>query len=453
MKRREAIEVLSTMLAGTMFGSGCGAKRFPARRPNVVLFFCDDAGYADFGINGCLDIPTPRIDLLARSGVRFASGYVSSPVCSPSRAGLLTGRYQSRFGHDCNRDAINPGLPDGEHTLAESLAAAGYTTGLVGKWHLGGKGRGHPLDSGFSEFFGTLIFGGLHASKKEGRGIAFERGRERTVLDVSRSAAYVREATDFIHRHREQPFFLYLPWAIPHAPLQMLPEFEEKVAHISDPERRKYATLMASLDHGVGKVMDSLQAAGLSDNTMVFFLNDNGGPIHGEDAVRSNAPFRGGKGMLTEGGIRVIFLWSWPAVLPAGRVYEDPVISLDLFPTIGARCRAEPPGDRTIDGVDLLPFVQGENPGSPHPFLAWRTCEKPHGMSIRAGEWKLTSGPGELALYNLGIDPGESRNLAGSHPEQVKELLSRLDGWSREVNAEAELRAPRRTRRGGPEPP
>ncbi len=354
----------------------CGGERRPADRPNVVVIVADDMGYGDVGVHGCRDIPTPHIDSIAKAGVRCTAGYVSAPQCSPTRAGLLTGRYQQRFGHESNGAIPGSALPLTETTLAARLKAAGYATGLVGKWHLGDDADHHPLERGFGEFFGFL--GGANPYLPQGRsGVVprILRGREDAREEGYLTDAFAREAVSFVDRHKDGPFFLYLAFNAPHGPLQASVTYLKRFESIKDEKRRTYAAMVSALDDAVGAVMAKLHAAGLDERTLVVFLSDNGGPTDVNGS--SNAPLRGVKGETREGGIRVPFLLRWPGRLPAGAIYDRPVIQLDLHPTALAAAGAPVPADATPDGVDLLPYLTGSKSGDPHELLYWRFSRCP----------------------------------------------------------------------------
>jgi len=418
-------------------------------RPNIVFLLADDMGHADVGFNGCTDIPTPHIDALAQGGVRFANGYVSGPYCSPTRAGLLTGRYQQRFGHEFNPpgEDARDGLPLSETTIADRLKAAGYATGLVGKWHLGGAPQYHPQRRGFDEFFGFLS--GAH-SYEPGKGAPIYRGTKAVDVKEYLTDAIAREAVSFIDRHKSQPFFLYVSFNAVHTPMEATDERLKRFASIADETRRTYAAMLAAMDEGIGKVVDTLKAHGLEENTLIVFLSDNGGPtMRGTTTNGSrNAPFRGSKRTTLEGGIHVPFVMRWKGTLPAGAVYQPAVIQLDLLPTAlaAAGVAAEPAAK--LDGVNLLPFVCGQNAAAPHDALYWRLGPQ---TAIRRGDWKLVrydravdepettsnplSGPPVTAdrLYNLAADPGEQTDLAARHPEKVAELLKAWQAWNAEL--------------------
>jgi arylsulfatase A-like enzyme len=418
-----------------------------AAKPNIVILLADDMGYADAGFQGCKDIPTPHLDSLAQSGVRCTSGYVSGPYCSPTRAGLMTGRYQTRFGHEFNPGGgPEMGLPTTETTLADRLKAAGYATGLVGKWHLGSAPKFHPERRGFDEFFGFL--GGAHTYFAENtqtilRGT--KPAREKEYL----TDAFGREAVAFIERHKDRPFFLYLAFNAVHTPMEATEDRLARFASIEDRRRRTYAAMTSAMDEAIGRVLAALQSRGLDEKTLVFFLSDNGGPTMPGTTINgsSNAPLRGSKRTTLEGGIRVPFVVRWKGTLPGGRVYQHPVIQLDILPTALAAAGVEPKAEWKLDGVSLLPYLLGHNLGQPHDTLYWRFGPQ---MAIRRGDWKLVrydvaadgqSGnspkgrqPGVTSpkLYNLAEDIGESRDVAAEHPEKVQELQSAWQAWSAE---------------------
>lgn len=401
-------------------------------RPNIVVILADDLGYADLGCQGCKDIPSPRIDSIAKNGVRFTDGYVTCPVCSPTRAGLMTGRYQQRFGHELNpgppekAEAVF-GLPFKEKTMANHLKAAGYVTGLVGKWHLGLTDGYFPTQRGFDQYYGFLH--GAHPylyGSKDQRKIEVFRGR--TVIEEKEylTAAFAREAVSFIDRHRQAPFFLYLAFNAVHLPLEVTQKYLDRFPQIQDPKRRTYAAMLSAMDDAVGAVLDKLRAAGPAENTLIFFVSDNGGPT--AKNTSRNDPLRGYKDQLLEGGIRVPFLVQWKNHLPAGAVYHHPVSTLDIVPTALAAGSVKSPGDLPLDGVDLLPYLNGKSQGTPHQALYWRYGDQ---WAIRTGNWKLVQWDKEPAqLYDLGTDIGESRNLAQQRPDSVKELTAAWQAWN-----------------------
>ncbi|MBL0156715.1 MAG: sulfatase-like hydrolase/transferase [Bryobacterales bacterium] len=425
----------------------------PERPPNIVVILADDLGSGELGCQGNPQIPTPHIDSLAANGVRFTQGYVSAPYCAPSRAGLLTGRYQTRFGHERNvvgTRNLDPaiGLPLGEATMADALKAAGYATALCGKWHLGAAERYHPQRRGFDEFFGFLHEGHFYAPPPY-RGLTTRlrpneppyddnnpllRGKEAVEEKQYLTDAIARESVSFIERNRERPFFLYTAFNAIHSPMQARVQALRQFNHIGDEQRQLFAAMLSSMDDGVGAILSRLRERRLEENTLVFFLSDNGGPT--AELTSSNVPLRGGKGQLWEGGIRVPFLAQWKGRIAGGQVLDTPVISLDLLPTALAAARAPAPGSRTYDGVNLLPLLTGQNRAAPHETLFWRYSNS---VALRKGDWKLVrqtrpndanAAGGEFELYHLGRDPRESANLAASEPAVaagLKAELGRLD--------------------------
>jgi arylsulfatase A-like enzyme len=410
-----------------------------ARKPNVVILLADDLGYADTGFQGCKDIPTPHLDALAKSGVRCTSGYVSGPYCSPTRAGLMTGRYQTRFGHEFNPGGRDPGLPVSETTTADRMKAAGYVTGLVGKWHLGAAPKFHPQKRGFDEYFGFL--GGQHAYFP-GMGAPIYRGTEEVAEKEYLTDAFAREAVAFIDRHKKEPFFLYLAFNAVHTPMQATDDGLKKFASITDKRRRTYDAMTSSMDDAIGKVMAKLRAEKLEEDTLIFFFSDNGGPTMKGTTINGsiNTPLRGSKRTTLEGGVRVPFVVSWKGKLPAGKTYDLPVIQLDILPTALAAAGVEAKAEWKLDGVNLLPYLGGKNKAAPHETLYWRLGEQ---MAIRRGDWKLvrydpavdgeTGKATPYRLYNLAKDVGEKDDLAGKEPARVKELEAVWKKWNAEL--------------------
>jgi arylsulfatase A-like enzyme len=413
-----------------------------ARQPNVLILLSDDQGYADLGVQGSKDIPTPNIDRLAHQGLRCTQGYVSSAMCSPSRAGLLTGRSQSRFGHDINWEPdwpVDPndqrGLPLAEKTMADHLKAAGYRTGIVGKWHLGEAAPFHPNRRGFDDFFGFI--GGGHnyfcgdyrdQPPQNHYNTPLERnGEYQPVTPGYLTAVLGDEAAAFIHRNKEKPWLLYAAFNAPHTPMQATPELLERVKHIADERRRTYAAMVVGMDDAVGTILKQLQQDGLEECTLIFFLSDNGGPP--EDNASSNGPLRGRKGQMWEGGIRVPFIAKWKGVLPAGKTYDRPVSSLDILPTALAAAGASSVASQPLDGVDLMPYFTGKKSGDPHARLFWRIAERDI-WAVRSGDHKLVQQFGKRGLYDLSSDVGESKNQYDQLPDVRDRLQKAHDEWS-----------------------
>jgi arylsulfatase A-like enzyme len=441
--------LLSSMIAlGVPWFGGYASAQ--SRPPNIVVIVTDDMGYADIGVHGSKDIPTPNIDALANTGIRFTDAYVSGPYCSPTRAGLLTGRYPQRFGHEFNPGGGNEpdlGLPPSEVTLADRLEAAGYRTALVGKWHLGFADRLHPMERGFDEFFGFLGGGHAYFQVPATGANSILDGRTRVSEPAYLTDAFADRAVDFIQRHRAQPFFLYLAFNAVHTPMHAAEKYLARFQHIADPNRRTYAAMLAAMDDAIGRTLDALRAGDLEEKTLIILFNDNGGPTMATTSVNgsSNAPLRGSKRQTLEGGIRVPFIIRWKGQLPAGKVDNRPIIQLDVLPTALAAAGVDVKPEWKLDGVNLLPYLTGAVSAEPHAALYWRLGEH---MAIRSGAWKLVkSGEGRLrdvdhnaprdlstaALYNLKDDIGEQHDLAAKHPEKVRELTEAWQKWNREL--------------------
>ncbi len=407
------------------------------RKPNIILILADDLGYADVGFTGVKDIRTPNIDRIAHEGVTFTNGYVSHPFCSPTRAGLMTGRYQQRFGHE-NNPAYEPmdpdiGLPLSETLLPQYMRKAGYHTGIIGKWHLGATAKHHPTARGFDEQFG-FIGGGhdyfkasMEPDKRE-YNIPIERNGKPVELKEYLTDAFSREAVEFIHRNARQPFFLYLAYNAPHTPQQAPDKYLDAYANIADPVRRKYASMILGVDEGVRGVLQALKDEKLEEDTLVFFFSDNGGPI----AVNGshNTPYRGAKGQVYDGGIHVPFAARWKGRIPAGKKLADPVISLDVFATSTSLAGVTPPN---IDGVDLMPHILGQAKQPPHQRLFWRTGGGAS-FAVREGRYKLVKiGANPSALYDLEADISETTDIAASNPDVLVRLeAARLD-WNKQL--------------------
>ena len=398
------------------------------RKPNVILILSDDHGYSEIGLQGCKEVATPNIDSIAKNGVRFTNGYVSCPVCSPTRAGLMTGRYQQRFGHEDNPGPIpvaspNFGLPLSEKTMADYMKAEGYATGMVGKWHLGHRPEHHPQKRGFDEFFGFLT--GAHSYTKPGVGTLEPILRGTKEMDEKEylTDAFGREAVSFIDRHKSKPFFLYLAFNAVHAPMEAPDRYKDTFNHFQIPAKRAYAAMLKAMDEAVGRVLSQVRSAGLEDNTLIVFLGDNGG--YRVAGMTPNAPLNGFKGDTYEGGVRVPFMMQWKGKLQAGKVYEKPVISLDVLPTVVTVAGGKPGAN--VEGVNLLRYLTVKNSKSPHDKLFWRWVGK---SGARVGDWKLVqNGDGAQKLFNLTDDIGEKNDLAAANPAKLKELQAAYKAW------------------------
>ena len=408
------------------------SRPMPDRQPNVIVIVSDDAGYADFGFHGSEQVPTPNLDALAAKGVQFTQGYVSASVCSPSRAGLLTGRYQQRFGHEGNLSDPQLGLPTSESTLADQMKQQGYTTVALGKWHLGYNDEYHPLRRGFDEFYGMLAGSRSYfpiLDRRPGRQAILHDHEQIEESELS----YLTDdlgvfAAEYIEREHDQPFFMYLAFNAPHAPMHAT---ENDLARFSDIEaqnRRKYVAMVYAMDRAVGGVVEALHTTGQFDNTLIVFVNDNGGPYGN---ASDNGPLRGIKGSKWEGGVRVPFFMHWPAGLEGARTYDPPVISLDILPTTLAAAGGQPDAALELDGVNLLPYLHGEIESQPHEVLFWRRYVA---AAVRRGPWKLIRVTGsDPILIHLENDLGETTNLARQHPEIVSAMLGELEAWEAEL--------------------
>jgi len=426
-----------------------------ATRPNFVIIMCDDLGYADVGFTGAPDIRTPEIDKLAAAGVVCTSGYVTHPFCGPSRMGLLSGRYPHAFGGQYNlppkhlgiEEYNRLGIPESETLISKVLQDAGYFTGAVGKWHLGEEDEYHPNNRGFDDFYGFL--GGGHNYFPEQYRAAYENQKRAGKTHINdylhpleHNGKPTREdeyLTDELSMHavrflkqaagKNQPFFLYLSYNAPHSPMQAKEEDMAPYAHITDPKRRVVAGMMAAVDRGVGHVVETLKRNGQYDNTLIIFLSDNGGkPSMGS----SNAPLRGAKGDIWEGGFRVPFFFHWPAKLQA-RTFDHPVTSLDFYPTFAALAGAAIPKGKVLNGEDIMDALRdGADPRKGEPIFAMRHWAGYSDVSARRGDWKLVRQANKpWRLYDVQTDPGETHDRAAEYPERARELLKVAEGWSR----------------------
>lgn len=437
MTRRDFLRAagigVATLALGANLAHAAGETK-TARKPNIVLIVADDLGYGELGVQGSKDIPTPNIDSIAKNGVRFTNGYVSCPVCSPTRAGLMTGRYQQRFGHELNpgppgEASASFGLPLSEKTIADRLKALGYVTGAFGKWHLGYEPQYHPQKRGFDEFFGFL--GGAHSyinALSESNNPILRGTTKISNLEYT-TDSFAREAASFIQRHKDEPFFLYLPFNAVHSPLQSTENYLSRFASIKDKKRQTFAAMQSAMDDGVGRVLAKLRELKLEENTLVIFHSDNGGPT--ASTTSGNGPLRGFKGDVLEGGIRIPYMMQWKGRIPAGKTSSMPVISLDLLPTALTAAGGKVAADMKLDGVNLLPYLTGKSTGEPHDRLFWRFGPQ---WAVRMGDWKLESnGTGKPELYNLADDIAEAMNLAGKNPERVKTLQQAYDAWNAQL--------------------
>jgi arylsulfatase A-like enzyme len=440
-------------LAALALGAVGAARAAEKRPPNVIIILADDIGYGEYGFQGNREVPTPNIDSIAGSGVRFTQAYVSAPYCSPSRAGLMTGRYQTRFGHEFNGadhagkkrvERAEFGLPLTERTIADRFSELGYATCAIGKWHLGDSPRHLPMSRGFGEFYGTVgntsSFNPLYFVDSR---VAPE---PRRVQDQSfyTTDAFAQRAVDWMAENRSRPLFLYLAFNAIHEPLQAPPKYLERFPNIKDVRRKTFAAMMSAMDDAVGRVLEQVRNAGQEDNTLIVFFSDNGSP--GKTTTASNGPLRGRKATTLEGGIRVPFCMQWKGKIPAGKTYENPIIQLDLLPTcITAGGGTIDPAWK-LDGVDLMPYLTGSKTGPPHKTLYWRFGPQ---WAIRKGDWKLVAArPGAKIekLFNLSKDIGEATDLSADYPAKVNELKTEWAAWNGEQADPLWVKKPRALR-------
>ena len=432
MQNLLATLITSAALCGAAFAAGAG-------RPNIVVIISDDQGYADLGFNPHhpKEVATPHLDALARESVFFTQGYISGPVCSPTRAGLMLGRYQQRVGVYTAGDG-GRGF-DPRISIFPAMLPADYASIAIGKWHLGLDDdypalKWHPISRGFKETYNFMGRGGHDYFRSTGvkggddESAPLYRGRERTGFQGYLTTRFSEEAVAFIDRHKAEPFFLYLAYNAVHAPAQAPQADIDRIRREHPGLSEARVILMAMLHHldlGVGAVVNQLKATGAWENTLLFFLTDNGGP-RGMEA--SNAPLRGYKASLYEGGIRTPFIVSWPARFQGGRVLDTPVISLDLLPTALEAIGAAPPAGTVFDGKSLLPLLTGKSTRH-HDTLYWSSGGLNGEWAVRQGDWKLHALRDQRELINLAADPAETKNLAAQHPEKVKQLTALYEAW------------------------
>ena len=446
-----------------------GLQAADTKMPNILFIVADDLGYGELGCYGGQGIPTPNLDRLIAKGARFTDGYVTAPFCAASRAALLTGRYQTSFGFEFNpigSKNLQPGigLPVGIPTVADRLRNVGYHTGLVGKWHLGGTAPFHPQQRGFDEFFGFL-HEGHYFEPEPGKGNTTwlrrkslpdgamgrwtspdgrlvlsdhlksdepEYNKDNPILrgnvvvnePSNLTDAFTREAMGFFDRSKEKPFFLYLAYNAVHSPMQGTDTTMARFKDIPDVHRRVFAAMLTHLDDSVGKLLAKLEANGQTENTLIVFLSDNGGPTR--ELTSSNLPLRGEKGQLFEGGIRIPFAITWPGVTKPGTIIKTPAIATDLAVTALAAAGLDCPTD--ADGKDLRGLFATPSAGPLHETLFWRVGKN---AALRAGKWKVVHQGNRWELYDLEIDPSESKDVAANNKELTKTLIERWEAWSK----------------------
>lgn len=456
-------------------------------KPNIVIIMADDLGKTDISLYGTPPIQTPNIDSIGLKGMTFSEGYISSPICAPSRAGMLTGRYQQRFGfeyqpHDRypkNRiemfvykhfiatgdwlvadqtifprfeDILKNGMPPSEIMLAEILKPKGYRTGIVGKWHLGSGNHTIPINRGFDYQYGFYEAYSLYMADTSHKAIVNQRhkdfsdpfiwGKGRTGNCAIRRNDKVinekyyltdriaEEANDFIDRNKDEPFFLYVPFLAPHTPFQATKSYYDKLSHIEDRNKRVYNAMIWQLDDAVGSIINHLDEYGLLENTIIFFLSDNGGATYTK--ATDNTPLKGGKFTNFEGGLNIPFMVRWDGHIESNSHYPEPVISMDVFSTALELAGIEYTSSRTLDGTSLMPILSKTTLEPVHEKLCWRSG---YNRAIRSGDWKLITDElsGNHALYNVKEDKEERINLYSSEPEIVRHLQQQHSLWEAEM--------------------
>ena len=420
-------------------------------KPNLIVIMTDDMGYADVGFNGCKDIPTPNIDSIAYNGAHIVNGYVSFPVCGPSRAGFITGRYQDRFGFTTN-PTIDPtndiaGLPLDEKTIAEVLHEEGYKSAIVGKWHLGTHPNFHPLKRGFDYFYGFLSGGhnyfmnqltveNLENVKSKWAWYKTKlRENHKTLEFEDYKTDYLTDELSeaglrFINKQAEndQSFFLFLAYNAPHTPMHATEKYLSRFPHIKDTKRKTYAAMVSAVDDGIGLVLEALKENGQIENTIIVFLSDNGGA---HNNASQNTPLRGTKGSVYEGGFRVPFAMQWKGVIPANTRYEESVSSLDIMASIVDILDIKTNPKKPLDGVNIIPYLTGKKKGAPHEYLFWRKWEQ-NAMAAINTDYKLlkVKKNAETEFYNLKKDVSEKENIKGSNSKKVQEIQKEWDKWN-----------------------
>lgn len=451
MLRRFVSVLRRSAVVAAVVGCGIGLAAEPvgaASKPNFLIIYVDDTGWGETGVQGCKDIPTPHIDSIAKNGIRFPQGYVAATYCSPSRAGLMTSRYPTRFGHEFNAVARHSGLSLEEKTLPSRLKELGYVTCCVGKWHLGGDSSPdyYPTKRGFDEFYGTINNTPFYHPTKfidSRKSLEFQTHDD----DFYTTDAYAERSVDWIERNQKSPWFLYLPFNAQHAPLEAPKKYLDRFPSIAEPKRKIFAAMMSAMDDAVGRVLAKIRDLGQEENTLIFFIADNGGPT--QSTTSYNGGLRGYKMTTFEGGPRVPYFVQWKGTLPAGKVYEHPVMNLDVGPTLVAAAGGTFASDKKIDGVDLLPFLTGKNSAKPRETMFWRYGEQ---WAVRHGDYKLVvskGGSGKPELYDLKNDFSESKDLATAEPDRVAQLQKLYDAWNAEQTPPTAVDQPAAKKKAG----
>ncbi|CAH8296226.1 arylsulfatase A-like enzyme [Mariniflexile fucanivorans] len=401
--------------------------------PNIIIILIDDAGYADFGFMGCKDLETPNIDRLAKSGVVLTDAHVTATVCAPSRAGLITGKYQQRFGFEANGTgnentglAGDIGLSDEVVTMADVFKKNGYKTIALGKWHLGNNKSDHPNQRGFDEFYGFQVGSRSYFPIKNPRsGQMLQHNGERVVFDGYLTDVLGDQSVKYIEENKDTPFFMYLSFNAVHTPMEAKKEHLDKY---KNHPRQELAAMTWSLDENIGKLQAKLKALKLEENTLIYFLSDNGGAANNSS---SGGLLKGWKGNKFEGGHRVPFVVSWPSAIKSGQTFAGLSSSLDIFTTSIAAAQIEKEDDLILDGVNLLPYLKGEETGNPHDKLFWRKLEE---SGARIGPYKLIRLENYgYTFYNLENDLGETMDLSKKENASFSSAINELEVWETQL--------------------
>ena len=421
------------------------------KRPNIVMILCDDLGYSDVGFNGAKDIKTPALDALAATGTKFTSAYVPHPFCGPSRAGILTGRYAhtigAQFNLPANSETIGEGIDVNEKFMSKMLQEANYTTGLVGKWHLGAVEKYHPNNRGFDDFYGFL--GGGHNYHPKDYKAKYEKAKARgtkVIWDylsplehngkqVTNDNEYLTDVLSnqgvrFVEESskKEDPFFLFMSYNAPHTPLEAKKEDLKMFANIKDKNRRTYAAMVYAVDRGVQKLVKTLKATGEYKNTLIIFYSDNGGR---PDKGATNYPLKEGKGSVYEGGYRVPMFFHWNGVVPSGMVYDNPISALDLYPTFAKLAEAKIPSSKVLDGKNMWNFMENKEVRMDDNIFTMRHRNGFSDVGVRNGKWKAVKAYNKAwKLFNIEKDIEENNDISAAHPEVLKKLVTAAKVWS-----------------------
>ena len=409
--------MIKKTLIAILSASICSA--VAATKPNVIVIMADDLGYKDLGFQGSEEVKTPHLDKLAKDGVIFTDAHAAASVCSPSRAGFVTGRYQQRFGHEANCPRGQQGMVTSEYTVGQAFQSVGYKTYMIGKWHLGNLEEMYPTKRGFDEFYGLREgsrnffygkkekLGNYHSMEENGKHVAFEGFLTDRMTDA---------AIGMVDKNKQDPFFMFLSYTAPHTPLQATPEDKAKA------NGNAYHALIQNMDDNIGRLVAYLEKNKLRDNTVIWFLSDNGGTC----GAASNYPLNGKKGVEFEGGHRVPFIVNWPGKIKGGQRFDGLTSALDIFPT-SFKLAGGTKTPKPLDGVDVMPYITGKKSGNPHRVLYFRKLEQ---AAVRQGDWKLIRAEGlPDMLYKLGSDLSELSDVAKSNPEKVQELNKLLTEW------------------------